>query len=170
MKFTDYKNFFENVAKEYIPISHSPETRRFAVLDIDDIHNLKKAKINFNNLVMILENPEGQYSYEKDKGKDNAKAAFLLVRNVKVGDEEDKQSTLDFCKAAGEDIMAMFLHRKNLYAEGQSEYSPYKFMDLDTTHYMKVGPLFENCHGFRFEIDLNEEFLITVDLTKWQSL
>lgn len=168
--FSEYCDYFEGLARKFKSIGHSDEVPRFANLDIDDILSSQRTKLDFTNPVMILENPEGQLSWIHGQLSDRKLGAFMILKNVPRNDPEKKKAVMDECQTLGQAIIARMQYEKiNLHKANLD--SPYesmiKFFDLNEVKYNKVGPIFNDCFGWRFEIEFARQDPLPFDSDEW---
>ena len=168
--FSEYSDYFEGLAAKYKPIGHTDQDPRFALLDIDDILSTQRGKLDFTNPVMVLENPEGQLSWVHNQLSDRKFGAFHILKNVPRNDPEKKKAVMDECQTHGKAIIARMQYEKFSLHKDNSD-SPYaqmlKFFDLNEVKYHKVGPLFNDCFGWRFEFEFARQSPLPFDSDDW---
>lgn len=151
----NYEAYFEEIARHYIPIRHSEDRQRFAMMDIDDILNKVRGKLDLDSPCLILENPEGEFEYANDGYRDMLRGAFLILRRVRKGDEAMKREVINENKLHAFRIFSIIHHHKREILQGRR--NPRTILAkyfTDSARYQKVSNVFDNCHGWRVEFDL----------------
>lgn len=160
--YSQYESFFSAIATSFTPIGHTPEAPKFATLDIDDILSGQRGNLDFTSPVMLLENPEGGLGYKHDRLLDQNFGAFHILQHVSRGNPEDKRTVMDNCKSYGAEIIAHIQLQKIERMKGDNTIPRMLlYFDPSQVQYQKVGPLFSDCYGWRFEFNLGEESPIT---------
>ncbi|AWW31828.1 hypothetical protein DN752_17760 [Echinicola strongylocentroti] len=156
INYTDYESYFLNLAKDYKPISHTEDSPRFAFMDIDEILSVAQTAMNMANPCMVLENPEGELEYINSNIRDTNYGAFMILQRVTIQNAEDKRLKMDNCKQIGMAIINQMFRHKVQLASGRGTGIPkmLSLFDLSQVKYNKVGPVFQNCYGWRFEINM----------------
>lgn len=168
--FTEYVEYFEGLASKFKSIGHSEATPRFAILDIDDIIGSQRTNLDFTNPVLILENPEGELSWIHNQLADTKYGAFHILKNVPRNDPAKKKLALDECQALGQKLIARMQYEKiDQHSKGVSSLYPVmlRFFVLDRSKYNKVGPIFNDCFGWRFEFEFAQQTPLPFDSDDW---
>lgn len=162
ISFSSYESYFKTLAEQFSLIAHTEESPRFAIMDIDDILGAQRGELDFNHYVMILENPEGGMNFKHDRILDENYGAFHILSTVNRGDPAQKRTVMDTTKAIGSEIIARIQLEKIARMKGNTDIPRMVgYFDLAQVKYQKVGPIFSDCFGWRFEINLGEEAPIT---------
>lgn len=170
ISFTDYESYFENIAKDFKPISHSSDTPRFALMDIDDILSSQRSELDFTYPCMILENFEGEIQYKHNNMLDTPMGAFHIIQQVQRDDPAQKREVINKCKEYGLRIIArMQLERKALYSGDPEANKILLYFQMDEVRYQKVSNIFSGCHGWRFEFNLGKESAMPFSPSDWHS-
>jgi hypothetical protein len=169
--FTEYESYFESLATDFKPISHTKEKPRFALMDIDDILSSQKTALDFNFPVMILENFEGQLNYKHSKMADLPQGAFHILQNVNRNNPAQKREVMDLTKSLGLKIITkMHMERLSLFSGASNVNKVLMYFLLDSVRYQKVSNVFSGCHGWRFEFNLGYESTLDYQEDEWFSL
>lgn len=167
--YTEYEAYFLNLASQYHKIAHSEASRHFAVMDIDDILSAKNSSLNFDTPSLLLENPEGRLSYANSGMRDENFGAFLIIQqSLTRGDVEQKRAVMNLTKTVGMGICArMHVDKKSRFKGIKTPPRFIEFFDLSQVKYFKVGPIFANCYGWRFEFNIGQDAPIYYDPADW---
>jgi hypothetical protein len=169
--FSAYESYFENLAKDFKPISHTDEAPRFAMMDIDDIISSQRTGLDFTNPCMILENFEGEIQYKHNQLADQQYGAFLIIQQVDRNNPVQKREVLDRCKDYGIRLITwMQIERKALFGGDHEANRILLYFDMNQVRYQKISNIFSGCHGWRFEIKLGEEAALPFNRYEWYSL
>lgn len=82
MTLTDYNQFFQKIAEQFIEIQHTPTVRRFLLIDPDDYAVPNFNKLDLANWCLIAEKPTTHLS-ENGAGKtiETKVAAFHIIKS-----------------------------------------------------------------------------------------
>lgn len=167
--FSEYCDYFEDLATKAKAIAHTSEAPRFAILDIDDILSTQRTGLDFTNPVLILENPEGELGWIHNQLSDVKYGAFHILKNVPRNDPEKKRAVMDECMILGRQIISRMQYEKT--SQHKDADSPYpvmlRFFVLDRLKYNKIGPLFDSCFGWRFEFQFAKQTPLPFDSDEW---
>ena len=157
--FTDIESYLKRLATGLTLIGHTEEAPRFATLDIDDILSLSKSDMDTNFPVMIMENPEGQMGFKHDRLYDGNYCAFHILQHVDRGNPSDRRTVMDRCKEIGTKVLLIIEKDRQKRFKGISPAPPrfVTYFDLDQVKYLKIGPIFSSCYGWRFEFEIGQE-------------
>lgn len=168
--FTEYEAYFESLARDFKPISHTAEVQRFAMMDIDDILSDQRGSLNFDDPCMILENPEGELGYKHDKMLDENLGAFHILQRVSRSDSAKKRILMDSTKLIGISIIARIMRQKIQRAKGDNTVPRMlMYFNLSNVKYNKISNVFSDCHGWRFEFNLGKEDPLIYYPEEWYS-
>lgn len=167
--YTEYEAYFLDLATRYHRIAHSEDNNHFAVMDIDDILSAMKSSLNFDTPSMILENPEGKLTYANTGMRDENFGAFLILQqSITRGDVQQRRAVMDLTKSVGMGICGrMLLDKTNRFKGNKTPPRFIEFFDLSQVKYFKVGPIFSNCYGWRFEFNIGQDAPIYYDPADW---
>lgn len=161
-----FEEYFEDMAIHNKAIAHTPESRRFARLNIEEVLSGMRGDLDLSNWCLILEMYEGRLSENNsDNIMDNQASAFMVIKSVTQGDFSQERLTLKDAKI----IAFQFLKkiRKDARVFPKTEANRYnglvKNFDINTVGYNKVGPVFDNCFGFRIEFSFSESISMAYD-------
>jgi len=154
--YSAYEDYFKNLATRYQKIGHSHTTNHFAVMDIDDILSAMRSDLDFSTPSLILENPEGRFSYHNSSLRDENFGAFIILQQcVTRGDTQQKREVMDHTKYVGSQLISrMHLDKENKFKGIKTAPRFVEMFQLNEVRYFKAGPLFSNCYGFRFEFNI----------------
>jgi hypothetical protein len=168
LTFSQYESYFEDLATRFIPIGHTEEARRFAIMDIDEIISLTKSGMDMDNPCLILENPEGQMKYKHEKILDENLGAFIILKRVSRGDALKKREVMDLTKEIGAKLVAKMQLDKIARFKGKNSIPRMiLYFDLSQVGYNKIGPIFSDCYGWRFTFELGQEDKLPYDADDW---
>jgi hypothetical protein len=163
-----YQSYFEDTAARYTRIGHTSQSKRFAIMDIDDILNGVRGELAFESPTLILEHPEGSFDFKHEKLRDSNFGAFMILQRAELNDQAKKTQVMDTCKSIGTGVIARMHYQKAQYFSGnKSVPRMLTFFDLSKVDYMKVGPILSNCYGWRFEFNLALESAIPYNPSEW---
>ncbi|PRY90565.1 hypothetical protein [Mongoliibacter ruber] len=168
--FSQYENFFEDIAKKYKPISHSDTKARFATMDIDDILSAQRGTLDFVDPCMILENFEGELEWKHDRVLDETYGAFYILQHIPRNDPEKKRTIMTNTKTHAVKIVSKLQKMKIDFHKGVPNIPKMiLYFDFSQVKYQKVSNVFAGCHGWRFEFNLGQEDLLskTYDPDDW---
>jgi hypothetical protein len=170
IRFSEYENFFIDLATDFKPISHTPENPKFAMMDIDDIISSKRTEMDFSTPCMILENFEGDFQYKHNQLKEEAMGAFLILKNVDRNNPSEKRSVMDQTKEIGTKIICRMQQQRETVFSGNTAVAPVlKYFQLNEVKYQKISNIMGGCHGWRFEFNLGNEYIMPYDANDWYS-
>lgn len=164
----EYESYFETLATRYKPIGHSPTTKRFATMDIDEILAASRSSLDLSGPTMILEHPEGRPAFRHEQIRDINLGAFLILKRIRIGDSDDRRATMDLCKSVGMALISeMQRQRLALFQGAATQPKLLHFFDLSDVSYQKVGPILADCYGWRFEIQVGQESQLIHNPDDW---
>lgn len=170
ISFTDYESYFDGLARDFRPISHTDQAPRFALMDIDDILSSQRTGLDFTQPCMILENFEGEFEYKHNKIKEESLGAFYIIQNVSRDNPVQKREVMDRCKDLGTRIISkMQIQRIRMFEGIATAPRMVLYFNLNDVKYQKVSNIFSGCHGWRFEFNLGSEYQIPFDTDDWYS-
>jgi hypothetical protein len=165
--YSQYENYFLDIAIRFRPIGHRDNLPRFASMDIDDIISMSRTEMDMDNPCMILENPEGKLDYKHDKMLDENLGAFLIIQRAVRGDATMRRQALDNTKEIGSKIIAKIQMDKIARFKGLQAPRMVLYFDLSEVGYNKIGPIFSDCYGWRFTFGLGQEDALPYDAADW---
>ncbi len=170
ISFSEYESFFEALATDYKPISHSEESKRFAIMDIDDIISDQRGQLDFTFPCMILENSEGALAYKHDRMLDEMDGAFHILQQVNRGNPSEKRQVMNTTKAIGLAIIARIQRMKEKRSRGVTTVPRLVlYFQMNRVQYQKVSNVFGGSHGWRFEFTIGQEDPIEDTESDWYS-
>lgn len=169
LPYSEYESYFETLATRFKLIGHTPEKPKFAALDIEHILSNQKGKLDINSPVFILESPEGKFAWQNDTFMDTKFGAFMILQYAKPNNPEARRQVLDNTQEIGMKVIARMQYERLILNKGVKDLYPHfiLFFNLDDTKYQKVGPVFNDCYGWRFEFDLSEQSKLPFDSDEW---
>ncbi len=160
MTLTEYTAYFESLATQYKPIGHSPEIPKFGRIDIEEVVLGLRSRLDFSSPVMILENFEGALGNNEGSNLPHTQAgAFYILQNAIPDDLADEVVKLDNCHKIGIEILAR-LYRDTLNSRQRR-------FEIEKTNYHKVGPIWDNAYGYRFEVTFFDQYKIAINPANW---
>lgn len=166
--YSDYESYLKSLAEKFKGISHTEEVPRFALMDIDDIISAAKTELDMDHPCMILENPEGQLEYKHDRIKDQNLGAFMIIQRATRGDAALKRQVMNTTKEIGAKIVAKMQVDKTQRFKGDNTVPRLVlYFDLSQVGYNKIGPIFSDCYGWRFEFEIGQEDALPYDESEW---
>lgn len=170
LTYSEYEDYFRNLATSFSLIGHTEAASRFATMDIDSILSNQRGALDFTHPTMILENPEGAMEWKHDRMKDENLGAFHILQHVSRNNPEQKRAVMDLAKAIGTKIIAKMQTEKIARMKGDNTQKRFLlYFDLSQVRYQKVGPVFSDCYGWRFEFNIAQETPLSLihDPSEW---
>jgi hypothetical protein len=168
LTYSDYENYLRTLAEKFKGIGHTEEAPRFALMDIDDIISLTKTELDMDFPCMILENPEGKLEYKHDRIKDQNLGAFMIIKRATRGDAAMKRQVMNMAKEIGTKIVAkMQVDKVSRFKGDNTVPKLVLYFDLSQVDYNKIGPIFSDCYGWRFEFEIGQEDALPYDEADW---
>lgn len=161
MKPSEYKDYFKQAAENHLQLEHTETNKSFYFLSYDEILKNLKPAVKFPCL--FLENPDGEYDDNfSDNIRDNKRGAFMILNHIGARSTVDeKMELVDQCWEIGTDIISkMWNDRKKRTISG---FTP------GSVRYQMVGPILDNCYGYRWEFSFDQPAEIKFDATKWNN-
>jgi hypothetical protein len=160
VNFTDYSDYFELLATKLKDVAHTPDAPKFARFNIEEILAGMAHGIDPTTPCLLLESFEGRLSEEGDNVMDTQDAAFLIMQWCELEDFGAQNAIIDRAKKIGFKIVAKLRHdaRKDVGL---------KHFDRNSVAYEKVGPIFENCFGYRFTFSFFNPVSLAVNAADW---
>ncbi len=169
--FSAYVNYFRDLATKFKPIGHSELRQRFAVMGITDILSNAKGPMDTTNPCMILERPEGALTFRNDALMDESLGAFYLIKHVGRKDPAALLAVHDEMKALAHQIILRMQYEKKERSRSNKTFPFHSlFFQLDRVKYFPIGPIMDQCYGWRIEVDLTDTSPLTFDLNDWTDL
>lgn len=167
MTHSEYISFFEDLATRHKSLLHSGSEKHFVRANIEELITGLRSKVAWPCLVLE--------SYELnliDHKSDNIylvpTGAFSILTKVTRDDYTQENEAINACMGIGLDIITAI--RKEYRAMGtpaESAARKIKYFDPATVKAYKVGPVLENCFGYRFEFQIGNPQSLAYDTNKW---
>lgn len=151
------EEYFEDLATRYAPIGHTPEAPRYVCLNIEEILSDNVRNLDLSHYCLMLENPAGKL---EDNGGDGyfekLEIAFMLLRQCQVSNFAEER----LIKAEARKHATQLLIK--IAEEGE-------FCDfsLNSVEFEKVGPVFNNCYGYRYTFEASSPLLLQPNPADW---
>ena len=172
MTVTEYIDYFEQIAENLLDISHNPTGPvRFAVVDIDEVLTGIKTVLKWvDKPALILVNFSGSLEHRPGaKIRDSKKAQFLIVQAAIRGEDyQEIKEILDSTRETGFKVLSKIYNDREEYELGNFCDSFIKEFYLSTVKYFKVGPKFDNCYGWLFELEIEDETELLFNPLDWK--
>jgi hypothetical protein len=170
MDITHYVAYFEDMATNHKSILHTPENPKFARMNIEEILAGRRSGIDFTGYVLILESYEGQFA---DNGSDNIMngqaGAMMVVKHVAPGDFDAEVTVLNDSLNILFSLLSKI--KKDSDTFPQNDTNRYnglvKKIDFNSVSYHKVGPVMDNCFGYRMQFKFNESLDLSFKPADW---
>lgn len=161
---TEYEAYFKDMAVKHADIIHDDESNKhFYLADISEI--LTELRSGFSDYVVIVESYEGYGSDNRSSFLSKEKTgAFMLLKNVSSRSKVnmDKNAALTWTEEVGWQFIAKMYNDSITIG-----HTFYGLFDLNTVNFQKVGPLYDDYYGWRFEFSWTDKQNIRYDATKW---
>lgn len=173
MTFIEFISYFETVAINNKVLAHAPNAPikriTFYEIDIDTILNAVRLDLKYTS--MLIECPE----FKPDDGKsdnirDMSTSAFLIVKEVIIGDIVSRRNALDETLTVARQVVSKMLNDSKKARLNMAN-SIMKDFDVNTARFFKVGPICNNLYGYRVEFTLNQRFSknLQLDESEWDN-
>ncbi|MDP2188572.1 MAG: hypothetical protein Q8J69_07805 [Sphingobacteriaceae bacterium] len=148
-RYDDYVAYFKALAEDHPAFFHSHQHKSFFLWHLEDLdRSLNDLALSFP--VLMIEEPESTYS---DNGAgyvtENLMGAVVVIKPVQnLGDTAAEMQVKTECKKLALGVMARMYHDKyQLRITG---------FDPSESKGAVVGPVWDNCYGYRLEFNLKE--------------
>lgn len=161
-------NYFEDIARRLIPISHEQDGKiRFVGIDSEKVNELSNSKLDYkNSFCLLMVDYDGYLSATNDdQVKDRNGLSFVILKHVKKHDFPAKELVYKESKQIGMQVIAQLQADKEKRFQGQA--SPIKDFELNSVRYANMGPMFDNAYGTLFEFEIPEPIAIIKDPALW---
>ena len=151
MNYSDYINYFEQIAIDFPEFGHTANDRHFYRHDMDEIFtkiNAAKGKL------LALESFSGSLTGSADDVSNVIDGAFLVLKHAKPSNLDDREAALTETHALGNQIVAKMIN--DLYNEDPLIAG----LGVSSFDWGKVGPIFDNYYGWRFQFQFIVPFKI----------
>lgn len=146
--FQRYTEYFEKLATECLAIAHSEEKKRFVLIDIDEVINGLRTKIDFNNFCLLLEAYETSLPANTvDNIRQRCSGAFMVLKHVPAKGSD--QERYDVLQEAEEIVFTLLSRLKKEASENLQQKTIPNWIDFNSININKVGPLWDSCYGWR---------------------
>lgn len=150
MELQAYTDYFLDVATRLKDIGHTEAKERFTRFNIEEVFSGLRSKIDLNNFCLCLESFEGSLSANNaNQVFDNNIGAFVIVKNCQIDNFVMETQICDQAKKIGLKVVAKMVYDVELRYKGLVPVALKNF-DISSVQYEKVGPVFDNCFGYRF--------------------
>jgi hypothetical protein len=165
----DYFDYFELLATENKNIAHSPTHFRFAIMSVEEALEASSNIMDVSEShAMLLETPEGNFDGSKGSNMHlQHQGAFWIFSHAAKSDFAKQREVTISSFAIGQQILARIQHDFEQNWEIPSLITFIRNFDFRTIHFTKIGPVFDNCHGYRFEFSINNPTDLVLDPSKW---
>jgi hypothetical protein len=170
MDIDKYVAYWQDLATHNKNILHTPENPRFARMNIEEIVNATRSDIDMTHNVMILESYEGQLGDNtSDNIIDNQSGAVMVIRHVEKNDFAAENTAQTDSKNILFSLLSKIKKDKETFPQSDANRSNgmVKKFDFNSVSYHKVGPLFDNCYGFRLQFSFSESIDLSYKSGDW---
>ena len=163
MDFAPYSAYFESLAKRLVDIGHTNARPKFCRFNIEEVIDGLATDLDTTTPVLLLESFEGRFfDNGSDQAFDEQAGAFLIMQQAGASDFAAQNAIIDRAKRIGRKMIARL--RKDSRRQVPGALSQF---DLSKVEYQKVGPVFDNCYGYRFTFSWEEPTALVVDEADW---
>jgi hypothetical protein len=150
--------FFEDVARRFVPVSHTDANPRFCRFDMEELVSGFRQKMDTTGFCLLLETPTGRLIDNDGDGYfDQQELAFWLVRGVELNNFTKERETLHLAREYGKQILVEC--RNKLTAQFP--------LDLKTVEYDKVKLPFDNVMGYRYSFTQDDVLVVVPAAGNW---
>ena len=151
MTENEFVNYFREIATQLKAIDHEPSSERIRFARMEEVLNRVRADLMFEP-GMVIKNESGTVS---GLGSNNLleyhQCAFMILRKCDNEDYAAYQAAFEECFTIGRKILAKMLQDK------RANVGIMRALDLKSTNWQKIGPVYENCYGYEFMFSLNQK-------------
>lgn len=157
MILQNFIDYFRNIAETLIDISHSPQNKKFATLNIEEVVGGLRTKIDTRTPCLFLTAYEGniEYSDADDPVRNFAGIGFLVAQYIDISDFRQEDDRTENLQRLGFKILSRLFKDQAAHAAG--EFCPAPIFIIRDIDYSKVGPLHDNIYGFLFNITIETD-------------
>jgi len=153
MQYKDYQDYFEDLATAHKAIQHTEAKKRFCDVDPEEIIKGLRTGIDYKNYCLILESFDVRGA---DRYSDNPRGiysgAFWVIKHCKASDYTMKKTILNESLDIVYAILARIKKEKEIIPKQAT--IPH-FVDVNSFSINKIGPVGDNCYGWRTEFNFN---------------
>lgn len=167
MNLADYEDYFIDIAIHHKQILHQDADyeRTFKRDSIDALITTMRSDLAVDKrYALILENPEGNLGDGfSDNPRDYQRGAFWIIKNIAKGDIVADKAVRTEAKRICISVISKLRddHRKGIK-------TPFlKALDINSIQYHPVGPVLDNCVGYRCEFMFNEFIDLSFKPSDW---
>jgi len=167
MTLENYEDYFIDIATHHKLIAHQDANyeRTFKRDSIDVLISCMRGDLAVDKrFALILENPDGTLSDGgSDNPRDNQRGAFWIIKNIAKGDIIADKAVRTQAKSICISVISKIRndHRKGIK-------TPFlKALDINNIEYHPVGPVMDNCVGYRCEFGFNEFIDLSFKPSDW---
>lgn len=140
MNAIDARNWFKDVATRLKMLQGGKKHGPF-FHNIDEF-NQEHSKIDKEQMFLVLDEPKGSLSGQHNENiRDRQRFGFWIYGYVKTNEWEKEDEVYDLAKTAALKVMS------KAYRQRKTQNGLFKFVDIDSTDYMKAGPYLTNWFG-----------------------
>lgn len=163
MEFSEYIAYFEEVSRKHKGIGHTDAEKHFYRLDIEELITGLRSDLNFPCL--LLESLTGHLNdTDADSVQDILTGAFTILKQVDPGDFTMEMQALQESIRIGKDIISKIRHDSR-----RTKVPVIEGFFLSSVLYEKVGPVFDNCYGYRFMFSFQQQIDLSFNPDSWNS-
>lgn len=149
MLYSEYISYFRNIAIKLKSIGHTDEVKRFTRINIEEVLN-SSMTLDLNNVCMTLEAYEtGVDNNFSDNLRDIKTGALMILKHATSGDLDSQDSVL----SETEQVVLSIISKMK---KDMRDNVLIKHLDLGSLQINKVGPVFDNCFGWRLTFSFDE--------------
>jgi hypothetical protein len=150
MELQAYTDYFLDIATRLKEIGHTEARKRFTRFNIEEVFSGLRSTLDLNNFCLCLESFEGNLGANNyDQVFDNNTCAFMIVKNCGNDNFVMETQICDQAKVIGMKVVAKMAFDAERRQRGLAPVALKNF-DINSVQYEKVGPIFDNCFGYRF--------------------
>ncbi|SFD00684.1 hypothetical protein SAMN05421780_11910 [Flexibacter flexilis DSM 6793] len=145
------REYFEKEIAAKLPeIQHSATQKRFGTIDIEDVYNSLRNDFDLRGYCLLIEFPEKTTDLQDlDSVFQDTIMAYTVLRKVEKSNIAEREEVLVECERIGKKILSKILH----HARTRQFFKNTTFRPIPI---QKVGPVFDNAYGKRFEVTFYE--------------
>lgn len=167
MNLQQYEDYFIDIATHHTQILHQDADyeRTFKRDSIDVLISSMRGDLAVDKrFALILENPEGSlYDGGSDNPRDIQRGAFWIIKNIAKGDITADKVVRTQAKAIAISVISKI---RNDWRKCTK--TPFlKALDINSINYHPVGPVMDNCVGYRCEFAFNEFIDLSFKPSDW---
>ena len=160
----EYISYFRTIATNNKAIAHTNTEKHFYRIDISEVLEALRSDINYPAL--LLENHSGQIiDALSDNPKDSVNFGFAVVKAV--DNRTDNYTDVENALSACHDICRQIISK--MWKDAKRQDTIVQSIDLNTVTYEKVGPVFDNCYGYRVSGSIIAKADIYFNTAEWNN-